>query len=278
MMMERTVDTCLYCDDCLNVLKNFSHQPTLTFFDPPFNVGKKYYMHNDNMPDEEYWAWMSEILSLIRKHTLPGGSIYFMQREKNAHKVIETLLKTGWTFKNMIIWKKMTSATPMTTGFGKSYQVIVYATKGEKPRVFNRLRIDPELKPHQKVARKNGIFVTDVWDDIREMTSGYFAGAEQLKNENGKMAHHQQSPIALLVRIILSSSMPGDVVFDPFSGTGTTVVAARQLRRIGVGVECDPHYMELIQKRLADQRDCDRVDQYRADYKHTPNLEKIWGD
>ena len=72
--------------------------------------------------------------------------------------------------------------------------------------MFNRLRIDYPLRPGQKQERENGIFVTDVWDDIREMTSGYFAGDEALRDESGERVHKQQSPIALLLRIILSSS------------------------------------------------------------------------
>ena len=62
--------------------------------------------------------------------------------------------------------------------FGKHYQVIAFATKGKTPRVFHRLRIDPPLPAGYKHARENGMFVTDVWDDIRELTSGYFAGDE----------------------------------------------------------------------------------------------------
>ena len=88
---------------------------------------------------------------------------------------------------------------------GKHYQVIVFATKGKKPRVFNKLRIDPPLLVTEKYARPNGMYVTDVWDDIRELTSGYFAGDEPLRFPDGKRVPNQQSTIALLLRIIITS-------------------------------------------------------------------------
>jgi DNA modification methylase len=85
----------------------------------------------------------------------------------------------------------------------------------------------PPLPPNYK-STENGVYVTDIWDDIRELTSGYFAGDEAIRLENGERFHKQQSPIALLLRIILSSTQIGDTVFDPFAGTGTTLVTAYQ--------------------------------------------------
>jgi DNA modification methylase len=165
---------------------------------------------------------------------------------------------------------------PCTGRYGKHYQVIAYATKGEKARVFNRLRISPPLPAHYKYERENGMFVTDVWDDIRELTSGYFAGDEALRAKSGERFHKQQSPIALLLRIILSSTNIGDLVFDPFAGTGTTLVVAHQLGRKSLGVELDPKNVECIRARLANLREADSIRKYRDDYKFTEGLEKIW--
>ena len=135
-----------------------------------------------------------------------------MQREKNTEFVLQCFRETGWTFQNLIVWKKKTSAVPGINRYGKHYQIIAFATKGKTPRVFNRLRIDPPLPADYKHARENGMYVTDVWDDIRELTSGYFAGDEALRDANGNRLHKQQTPIQLLLRIILSSTNPGDVV------------------------------------------------------------------
>ena len=122
------------------------------------------------------------------------------------------------------------------------------------------------------------MFVTDVWDDIRELTSGYFAGDEALRDAEGNRLHKQQTPIQLLLRIILSSTNPDDVVLDPFVGSGTTLVVAEQLGRKSVGIELDSHNVVLIENRLAERRESDDVLRFFKDYTCTPNLEAIWGE
>ncbi len=256
-----------------NPSKNFH----LSFVDPPFNQGKEYKYAEDNMPQAEYWRWIEQVLKEIFKHTHKGGAIYFMQREKNAEFVLSTLRKTGWTFQNLIIWKKKTSAVPVSTRYGKHFQVIAYAIKGEKPRVFNRLRISPPLPPEYKHGRESGIFVTDVWDDIRELTSGYFAGDEAIREKDGQRFHKQQSPVALLLRIILTSTKVGDVVFDPFAGTGTTMVVAKQLKRNSIGVDIDPGNAKLIHQRLKKSRKSDDVLKHFHYYRYTEDIASIGG-
>jgi DNA modification methylase len=138
------------------------------------------------------------------------------------------------------------------------------------------LRINYPLQPWQKNERNNGIYVTDVWDDIRELTSGFFAGEEALRTQNGDRLHKQQSPVALLLRIILSSTLPGDRVHDPFAGTGTTLVVASQLMRESVGIEIDPSYANLTHERLKSRKEADDVTKYLDYYKYTENLTEIW--
>ena len=266
-------------EDCTDALDStdFASRIDLSFLDPPFNQDKAYNAWNDNLPPEKYWEWMREICAKVYALTSDGGAIYFMQREKNTEFVLQCLRDTGWTFQNLIIWKKKTSAVPGTKRFGKHYQIIAFATKGKTPRVFHRLRIDPPLPPGYKHARENGMFVTDVWDDIRELTSGYFAGDEALRDANGNRLHKQQAPIQLLLRIILSSTNPGDVVLDPFAGSGTTLIVAEQLGRKSVGIELDADNVAIIEKRLAEQRKSDDVSRFLKDYVCTPDLEAIWG-
>lgn len=264
-------------ENCTHYLANYTGEPIdLTFLDPPFNQDKDYSLHDDNLPDAEYWAWMRQICQYIYKNTSPGGAIYFMQREKNSESVLSCLRETGWLFQNLIIWKKKSSAVPSNYRYGKQYQIIVYATKG-KPRLFNRLRIDPPLPPNYKYERNNGMYVTDIWDDIRELTSGYFAGDEAIRAEDGTRFHKQQAPLALLLRIILSSSQVGDVVLDPFAGTGTTLAVAHQLARKSIGIEIDPNNIACIQDRLTSLRTPDSLSKYYQDYIHTEDLATIWG-
>jgi len=172
-------------------------------------------------------------------------------------------------------WRKKTSAVPSKLRFGKQYQIIAFATKGPRPRVFNRLRVDLPPLPGYRAGRRKGVYLTDVWDDIRELTSGYFAGDEAIRNVRGNRVHAQQSPVELLLRIILSSTMPGDTVLDPFAGTGTALVVARQLRRRSVGIEVDPSYVRIIEKRLERLRPQDSVVKYFDYYRFTEGLGKI---
>ena len=239
-------DNCTVTLDSSNFLSNID----LSFLDPPFNQDKAYNEWNDNLPSDKYWKWMQEVCAKIYSLTSDGGAIYFMQREKNTEFVLQCLRDSGWTFQNLIVWKKKTSAVPGTKRFGKHYQIIGYATKGKTPRVFNRLRIDPPLPADYKFVRENGMYVTDVWDDIRELTSGYFAGDEALRDKDGNRLHKQQTPIQLLLRIILSSTNPGDVVLDPFAGSGTTLVVSEQLDRKSVGIELDSFNIRSFKRDL----------------------------
>lgn len=257
-----------------NVLKE---RLDLTFLDPPFNQNKEYNYFSDDLPDEEYWRLMFETCKGVYHLTSDGGAIYFMQREKNTEAVLKCLRESGWTFQNLIIWKKKTSAVPSNNKYGKQYQIIAFATKGPSPRVFNKLRISPPLPAHYKFERENGVYVTDVWDDIRELTSGYFAGDEAIRDVKGERFHKQQSPIALLLRIILSSTNVGDVVFDPFAGTGTTLVVAEQLGRKSIGIEIDPENVQCIEQRLNNIRESDSIAKYYKEYVNTENLKEIWG-
>lgn len=250
----------------------------LTFLDPPFNQDKEYNEWDDNLPEEEYWRWMKEVCAKIHTLTGNGGAIYFMQREKKTEPVLRCLRETGWTFQNLIIWKKKTSAVPGINRYGKHYQIIAFATKGERPRVFNRLRIDPPLPAGYKFERENGIYVTDVWDDIRELTSGYFAGDEALRDSSGNRIHKQQTPLQLLVRIILTSSKPDDFILDPFAGTGTTLIASERLNRNSIGIELDKKNIKIIHRRIDEHRNSDDISKYYSDYFCTEDLDKIWGN
>jgi len=263
--------------DCLKYLSDGSIKKIhVTFFDPPYRQGKDYRYFDDNQPAQKYWNWLEQILHKVYDVTVDGGAIYFMHREKNAEQVLRVLRKTGWKFQNLIVWKKKTSAVPCVSRFSKQYQIIAYAIKGDRPRVFNKLRIDLPPLPEHKYARENGVYLTDVWDDIRELTSGYFAGDEALRDNEGKRVHKQQSPVALLLRIILSSTLPGDTVLDPLAGTGPALVVAYQLGRNSVGIEIDPEHVKTIKKRLKFLRPPDDISKYYDYYRFTPDLKEIW--
>ncbi|MDR0552141.1 MAG: site-specific DNA-methyltransferase [Spirochaetaceae bacterium] len=268
----------LFCGSSVDILPDITKKVDLTFLDPPFNQQKDYALHNDNMPQEQYWDMMKKVSRHVYSITNEGGCLYFMQREKNTEFVLQVMRETGWEFQNLIVWKKRSSAVPVRSKYGKQYQIIAYATKGERAKTFNRLRINPKLPAGYKFERENGIFVTDIWDDIRELTSGYFAGNEAIRKENGERFHKQQSPLALLLRIILTSTKVGDTVLDPFAGTGTTPVVSLQTQRNSISIEIDPANIDCIKSRLTNLREADVIQKYYRDYVCTANLPEIWGE
>jgi DNA modification methylase len=218
------------------------------------------------------------VCQLVYNLTNEGGCIYFMRREKNAEFVLQTLRNTDWNLQNLIIWKKKTSAVPVKGKCSKQYQIIAYATKGEKTKTFNRLRINPEIPVNYKFQRENGIYVTDVWDNIRELTSGYFAGQEAIRLNGSGRFYKQQALLVLLLRIILISTNVGDIVLDPFSGTGITSVAAKQIQRKSIAIELDPNNIKCIQNRLKCISKADNIHKYYQDYIYTEGLQNIWGN
>jgi len=109
------------------------------------------------------------------------------------------------------------------------------------------------------------------------MTSGFFAGDEALRDQaTNERLHEQQSPIALLIRIILVSSRINDTVLDPFAGTGTTAIVAKQLGRKSIVMENSKKNCDLIKTRLELRRKIDDVERYRDYYRYTENLDEIW--
>lgn len=95
-------------------------------------------------------------------------------------------------------------------------------------------------------------------------------------NASGERLHKQQSPIALLLRLLLASTNPGDWIPDPFAGTGTTGVVAEQLSRSCVLIENAHANIDLIRRRLASQREADPIARWRHYYRFTPELDAIW--
>ena len=110
--------------NCLELLRGSSiNGIDLSFVDPPFNQGKDYRYFDDKQNQEKYWNWLKEILDEIYKATVGEGAIYFMQREKNTEEVLRIIRDAGWTFQNLIIWKKKTSAVPSNFRFSKSVKI-----------------------------------------------------------------------------------------------------------------------------------------------------------
>ncbi len=200
---------------------------------PPYNKkGKgggwlvpkiRYNGYLDSMPEAEYQRWQIEVLNELFRVTKEGGSFFYNHKvryeEGKAIHPVTWLLDTKWTLWQEIVWDRGIAGNIRGWRFWQVEERVYWLVKG-KPK---------ELAPrHAKL--------TSVW---------------RIFPETGHREHPAVFPLALPTRIIYSAleDKPG-VVIDPFCGTGTTLVAAKLLRKDYIGIEIDPHYVEYARKRL----------------------------
>ncbi|GIW57150.1 MAG: hypothetical protein KatS3mg083_095 [Candidatus Dojkabacteria bacterium] len=281
----------IYLNDAINQMRNFvldrsqsyvldkNYGYDLVILDPPVHK-----LHSNVIvaieDANEYYNWYRNVCEYAYKLTKDGGALYalHLQNGKSLHYTMNSIIEAGWNIRNLIVWEKKVSMI-VHGALRKQYYGIIYAIKGNEPLVFNNLRIDHELPAGYKRKRKNGIYLTDVWDDIRELSSGFLARKEQLKYIDGSRVHYGQLPIALITRFILISTMPGAAILDPFAGTGTTGVVAKYLKRKCTLIEIDPKYTQLIRERLIWSDIVDKgMNEIKKYYRYTSNIDKIWGD
>jgi len=234
--------------DCLALLRNMPDDSVdVTFADPPFNLGKKYNSYKDQRGLEAYLDWCREWISELVRVTKPTGSIFIHNIPKWL-TYYATYLNQMADFKHWIAWDAM--STPLGKSLMPSHYGILYYAKSKPQNKFYELRY-----PHKRCrkcgylhkdygGKKAGLhpfgpLVSDVWTDLH-----------RIKHNTRRDEHPCQLPIHLLERVILMSSDEGDVVLDPFSGTGTTAIAAKRLGRRYLGLELDPQYVQISRQKL----------------------------
>lgn len=240
----------LHLGDCLEYMHGMA-DIDLIFADPKFNVGKDYGESvDDNMPRGEYLAWCKEWLKECYSILRPGGSIYVMNLQENAAHHSVQLEELGANVQNIIAWRETQWVTPKIR-YSKGYQAIVFATKPGAPHTFNCFA---DTMPHdrhwggkEKYKHPDGARLTDIWQDISRVKGNF---GEAIKNEFDEKAHPCQMPVKLAERIIKVSSNQGDVIFDPFFGSGTTAEACLNLNRNFIGCEINPDYYAIAEKRI----------------------------
>ncbi|WP_024789848.1 site-specific DNA-methyltransferase [Lebetimonas sp. JH292] len=253
----------IYYDNCLNVLNDKNkiedNSIQLIFADPPYNlsgnglklVGNKtggdYFMVNeawDKMSFEEYKDFTNKWIKACKRILKENGSIFICCSYHNIGECTMGLKENGFKINNIITWQK-TNAMPNLTRrvLTHSTEFIIWAVKG-KNWIFN-YEILKELNPERtKDGRKKQL--RDVWQ------IPLCQGKERLKDENGKALHPTQKPEELLKRIILGFSNEGDIVFDPFAGSGTTPYVAKKYNRKFIAIEKEKKYYKAILKRLGE--------------------------
>ena len=237
--------------DCIAVMNSLPEKSVdLIFADPPYNLQLSQELWRPNMTkvdavdDEwdkfsdfaEYDKFTREWLTACRRILKDTGTIWVIGSYHNIYRVGTVLMDLGYWILNDIVWIK-TNPMPNFRGvrFTNAHETLLWAQKTKGARyTFN----------HHAMKYLN--------DDL-QMRSDWelplCTGRERIKI-NGSKAHSTQKPEALLYRVILSSSNPGDLVLDPFFGSGTTGAVAKKLHRHWIGIERDPDYVAIAQERI----------------------------
>lgn len=239
--------------DCIEVLKGLPDKSVdMVFADPPYNLqlGGDLLRPDNSKVDavDDDWdkfdsfaaydaftrAWLGECRRVLKDE----GSLWVIGSYHNIFRLGAAMQDLGFWVLNDIIWRK---SNPMPnfkgTRFTNAHETLIWAAKSrdQKRYTFNY----DALKAFNEDTQMRS-----------DWTLALCTGGERLKDENGDKAHPTQKPEALLHRVLLSASRVGDVVLDPFFGTGTTGAAAKRLGRHFIGIERDETYAKLAEQRI----------------------------
>lgn len=234
----------IYEGDCIEVMAGFPPESVdLIFADPPFNIGVQYDNSGDDKKYLDYVAWSDNWIGAAARLLKKTGSFYVAIGDEYAAEIRMIGRKKDLFLRNWIIWH-YTFGQNQRRKFSRAHTHIFYWVREEQHFTFDAdaVRV-PSARQEvysDKRAHPRGKVPDDVWTFSR--VCGTF------KERMGK--HPCQMPESLLERIVLASSNEGDLVLDPFCGTGTTVAVAQKLGRNYIGIDISPRYCELTRKRL----------------------------
>lgn len=246
--------------DCIEVMNSLPEASVdLIFADPPYNLQLKGDLHrpDNSQVDAVDDAWdqfasfaaydkfTQDWLKAARRLLKPNGAIWVIGSYHNIFRVGAALQDAGYWILNDVIWRK---SNPMPNFRGKrltnAHETMVWASKSEGAKyTFNY----EALK-----SLNDGVQMRSDW--VLPLCTGH----ERLKDDKGDKAHPTQKPESLLHRVLVGSTNPGDVILDPFFGTGTTGAVAKMLGRDYIGIEREAAYRVVAEKRLANIRKFDR--------------------
>ena len=240
--------------DCIEALNRLPAECVdLVFADPPYNLQLAGALARpdqsvvDAVDDHwdkfasfaEYDRFSRAWLSAVRRVMKTNATLFVIGSYHNIYRVGATLQDEGFWILNDIVWRK---ANPMPNFRGRrftnAHETLIWASKSPEAKAYT----------FNYEALKAGN------DDCQVRSDWYFpicTGAERLKDEDGRKAHPTQKPEALVGRILLAATRPGDVVLDPFFGSGTTGAVAKRLRRSFIGIERETGYAETARARIA---------------------------
>jgi modification methylase len=239
--------------DCIALLRSLPPASVhAVFADPPYNLQLKGALRrpDDSLVDavDDHWdqfddfaaydaftrEWLAECRRVLRK----DGTLWVIGSYHNVFRLGTAVQDLGFWILNDIVWRK---ANPMPNFRGRrftnAHETMIWAARGPESRY-----------------RFNYAAMKALNDDLQMRSDWYFplcTGPERLRGEDGTKLHPTQKPEALLHRVLLACTSPGEVVLDPFLGTGTTAAVARRLGRRFIGIEREPAYAAAARARVA---------------------------
>ncbi|MFT6557904.1 DNA-methyltransferase [Sneathiella sp.] len=227
-------------DACQELVRLDDNSVDLIVADPPYNLGKNYGNNKDLKDKEDYQKFTRSWLVEAHRVLKPGGSLYCFMGVKfiaRLYLLLEDDLQMtpqGW-----ITWH-YTQGMGRKKGFSPRHEDILWFSKGENA-LFNLDEVRVPQKYFRKRNNMTGANPGDVW----QFSHVHYCAAE-------RQPHPTQKPEALIERIIAASSKEGDLVLDPFMGSGTTARVAQILGRRSIGFDINPDYVALTQQRLCE--------------------------
>ncbi|MGA0608145.1 site-specific DNA-methyltransferase [Phenylobacterium sp. VNQ135] len=251
--MGLPVDTIIQ-GDCLEELRKLPDRSVdLVFADPPYNLqlGGDLLRPDNSKVDavDDHWdqfesfeaydaftrAWLKECRRVLKD----DGAIWVIGSYHNIFRVGVAVQDLGFWILNDIVWRK---SNPMPnfkgTRFTNAHETLIWASKSRGGRRYT-FNYDAMKMANDELQMRS------------DWTLPLCTGDERLKDDAGAKAHPTQKPEALLHRVILASTKPGDVILDPFFGTGTTGAVAKRLGRKFVGIEREAEYAKIAKQRIA---------------------------
>ncbi|HEB1252035.1 TPA: adenine-specific DNA-methyltransferase [Escherichia albertii] len=245
----------------------------LIFADPPYNIGKNFDGMVENWKEDQFIDWLLEVIAECHRVLKKQGSMYIMNSTENM-PFVDLYCRKLFTIKSRIIWSYDSSGVQARKYYGSMYEPILMMVKDAKNYTFNsdailveaktgarRALIDYRKNPPQPYSNKK--VPSNVWD---------FSRVRYLMDEYEN--HPTQKPKALLQRIILASSNPGDVVLDPFAGSFTTGAVAIATGRKFIGIEINNEYIKMGLRRLNISSHYSVEDLAKVKKRKTGNLSK----
>ncbi|HEV2364295.1 MAG TPA: site-specific DNA-methyltransferase [Caulobacteraceae bacterium] len=249
--------------DCLEVLEGLPERcADLVFADPPYNLqlGGELTRPDQSRVDgvdadwdrfasfADYDAFTRAWLSACRRVLKDDGTLWVIGSYHNIFRVGCALQDLSFWILNDVIWRK---SNPMPnfkgTRFTNAHETLIWAAKSRGQRRY-RFNYDALKMANDELQMRS------------DWTVPLATGEERVKDAAGAKAHPTQKPEALLHRVILASTAPGDLIVDPFAGVGTTAAVARRLGRRCIGIEREASYAELARRRIGETAPADPKD------------------